>query len=182
MVPAALAAHQHGEGRHLLLCLSLPLPRDMPWLPGTVAVWQDGAGITLPGLPCSLHPQAMACRAVQDGYVPAETHQLIAPRASRELGRTRWVRFPLGSVGVPSTKPARVLPLGQAALIAGSCFSCNRDEAVAGSAAGAQDASTDQPKQCWSGKQQALPALHAPLQHPRAARGCQKWRSGETKA
>lgn len=88
-------------------------------------------------------------------------------------------RLPWKACGHPASNLLKCFPLAGAALAAGSCFSCNRDEAAAGSAAGAQDVSVDQPKQRWSGEQQALPAPHTPSQHAGAARGCQKWRSWE---
>ena len=79
-------------------------------------------------------------------------------------------RLPWKACGCPASDLLKCFPLAGAVLAAGSCFSCNCDEAAAGSAAGAQDGSVDQPKQCWSGEQQALPAPRAPSQHPGAAR------------
>lgn len=96
--PGSTAAR---EGRHFGLCLFLPLPGDMPWLPST-------AGIALPEHPCPLHPQVVTCRAAlhRDRHVRAETQVLIVPRASRELVRTLQARFHLEVVWVPSIKPA----------------------------------------------------------------------------
>lgn len=112
---AALAAQQRGEGSHFPLCLSLPLPGDVPWLPGTAAAWQDGAGSALPthSAGASL-PSASLSRGLQGSirtgtFLPRPTSSLHPGPAGKDTDS----EASLESVWVPSIRPARVLPLGR---------------------------------------------------------------------
>lgn len=92
---AGLGTQCSSVGRGGFSCCASP-SRSPGTCPGSLSHRQHSRTVLaslcphiLLGHPCPPCPRAVACRAApcQDGHVPDETHQLIAPRASRELGR-----------------------------------------------------------------------------------------------
>lgn len=103
------------------MCLSLLLPRDVPWLRVTAAAQQDGAGTALRtlcfGIPALCIPEPCLRAAPHWGM------SLLRPTRSLHPKWRTLRKAPFGrSVWVPSIKPSQVLPLGQGCSRSGELF------------------------------------------------------------
>lgn len=74
----------------------------------------------------------------------------------------------------PAPGPLQCPPLGGAVLAAGSCFSCKRDEAASGSAAGGSGCEYRPTQTRLAGRAAGAAGPHTPSHHAGAAWGCQK--------
>lgn len=141
-------------GCHIGLFLSPP-----PTLPSTLSLLREGRGAasSTGGIPaaCEGHVPSAGCparctRGCQQGGAPPKAPRCPAP----------------GLLQCP--------PLGGAVLAAGSCFSCKRDEAASGSAAGGSGCEYRPTQTRLAGRAAGAAGPHTPSQHAGAAWGCQK--------
>lgn len=133
--------------------------RPPPTLPSTLSLLREGRGAasSTGGIPaaCEGHVPSAGCparctRGCQQGGAPPKAPRCPAP----------------GLLQCP--------PLGGAVLAAGSCFSCKRDEAASGSAAGGSGCEYRPTQTRLAGRAAGAAGPHTPSQHAGAAWGCQK--------